>query len=220
MKAIKQASRKDHEKIEALRIREFQRSAQFTLLRPEKLKWNCCDETATVLAAWDGPCAVATMRAVVVNNAAESENCVQCAVPTDTNFPAMVFNNAATHSDYRGIGLNQLLRFYFLKIAMDNGIQSLLSPMYEGAPRLRFMEELGYTFTTPSLSWQNKLNAKATRIIGILERAMMPRAINVIETHRNEVIKAYPWRGKHVRLKNTLSKHAETGRIRLTSGMR
>ena len=207
MKYIRQANRQDHEQIDALRIREFQRSAQFTLVQPERLLWNHCDDAALVLSAWDGPCAVATMRAVVVNDATEAESCVQCVVPPDTGFPAMVFNNAATHWDYRGIGLNQLVRYYFLKIALDNQIQSLLSPMYEGAPRIRFMHDLGYTFKIPPLSWQNKLNHKAIRILGVLARSRMLQAIDFIETHRHEIIKAYPWKGERIRLGNSVFRH-------------
>jgi hypothetical protein len=198
MKSIRQAGRQDHGQIDALRVTEFQRSAQFTLAKPEKLLWNHCDDAAIVLAAWDGPRAVATMRAVVVHTAVEAEDCVQCIVPGETDFPAMVFNSAATHWDYRGIGLNQLLRYYFLKIALDNMIQSLLSPMYEGAPRIRFMKDLGYQFKIPSLSWQSKLNPRATRILGVLARASMPRAVDIIETHRPEIIEAYPWKGERV----------------------
>lgn len=200
MKLIRQAARRDNVQINALRIREFQRSAQFTLIRPEKLLWNDCDDDAIVLAAWDGPCAVATMRAVVVNTTAEAESCVQCTVAAETDLPVMIFTSAATHWDYRGIGLNQLLRYHFLKIALDNKIQALLSPMYEGAPRIRFMKDLGYKFNIPRLSWQNKLNPKATRILGVLERARMPQAVDFIETHRNDIIKAYPWKGKHIRI--------------------
>ncbi len=213
MKNIRLASRQNHVQIDALRVREFQRSAQFTLIKPEKLLWNHCDDTAIVLSAWDGPCAVATMRAVVVNSAAEAESCVQCVVSMDTNFPAMVFNSAATHWDYRGIGLNQLLRYYFLKIALDNKIQSLLSPMYEGAPRIRFMQDLGYIFKIPPLSWQNKLDPKSTRILGVLTRAMMPQAVDLIKTQRHEIIKAYPWTGERIRLDNPAFRH--TGKRRL-----
>lgn len=198
MKIIRQASRQDCNQINALRVREFQRSAQFSLIKPEKLLWNHCDDTSNVLSAWDGPCAVATMRAVVVDNKSQAESCVQCIVPSSTDFPAMVFNNAATHLDYRGIGLNQLLRYHFLKIAMECNIQSLLSPMYKGAPRIRFMKDLGYKFTVPPLSWQNKLSPKATRILGVLTREMMPQAIDLIETQRHEIIKSYPWKGKTI----------------------
>ena len=204
MKMIRQAHRQDRDQINARRIREFQRSAQFTLIKPEKLKWNHCDDTSIVLSAWDGPCAVATMRAVAVSNAAQAESCLQCIVPAHIDFPAMVFNSAATHWDYRGIGLNQLLRYHFLKIAMGCEIQSLLSPMYEGAPRIRFMKALGYQFITPPLSWQKKLNPKATRILGILGRAMMPQAMNLIKTQRHEIINAYPWKGKSVQFNNLL----------------
>jgi len=211
MKNIRQASRRDHDQINALRIREFQRSAQFTLIQPDKLLWNHRDDTAIVLSAWDGPCAVATMRAVVVHNAAEAESCVECIVPAETDFPAMVFNSAATHWDYRGIGLNQLLRYYFLKIALDNEIQSLLSPMYEGAPRIQFMKDLGYKFKVPPLSWQNKLNPKAVRILGVLTRPMMPRAIDFIAAHRHDIIKTYPWKGRRIELDNPTLRQAGRG---------
>ncbi len=200
MKHIRQANRQDKKQIEVLRINEFQRSAQFTLLKPEKLFWNRNDDSAVVLAAWDGPRAVATMRAVIVDNPKEAQDCVQCIVPEDTNFPAMVFSNAATHWDYRGMGLNQLLRFYFLQIALDNEIQSLLSPMYESAPRIRFMVELGYQFAVPKQSWQDKLKAKTTRILGVLARPRMPRALDYIRTKRPEIIKAYPWQSPRVAL--------------------
>jgi hypothetical protein len=209
MKMIRQAHHQDRDQINALRIQEFQRSAQFTLIKPEALKWNHCDDTSIVLSAWDGHYAVATMRAVGISNVAQAESCVQCIVPEHTDFPAMVFNSAATHWDYRGIGLNQLLRYHFLKIAMGYTVQSLLSPMYEGAPRIRFMKALGYQFTTPPLSWQKKLNPKATRILGILSRAMMPQAIALIETQRYEIINAYPWKGKPVQLNNPLFMKAD-----------
>jgi hypothetical protein len=80
--------------------------------------------------------------------------------------------------------------------------------MYEGAPRIRFMKELGYTFAVPPKSWQNKLSVKATRILGVLERSMMPHAIKVIEKQRHEIIKAYPWHGPPIRLKRPSTEFA------------
>lgn len=204
MKIIRQTDRQDRDQINALRIREFQRSAQFTLLQPAMLEWNHSDDTSIVLSAWDGPRAVATMRAVLACDTAQAESCVQCIVPSQTAFPAMVFSNAATHWDYRGIGLNQLLRYHFLKIAMDFEIQSMLSPMYEGAPRIQFMKDLGYQFSIPQRSWQKKLDPKATRILGILTRSKMPQAMDLIETQRHEVIESYPWKGGPVRFNHPL----------------
>lgn len=208
MKHIRLTSRQDLNQINELRIREFQRSAQFTLIKPEKLKWDHCDDTSIVLSAWDGAQAVATMRAVVVSDTAEAEFCVQCIVPKHTHFPAMVFNSAATDMEYRGIGLNQLLRYHFLKIALDTGIQCLLSPIYQGAPRIQFMKALGYGFTIPPLSWQNKLGPKAVRILGLLAREKMSHAIELIKDQRADIITSYPWEGKPVQLNNLVLKQA------------
>ena len=196
MKCIRQADHRDRDQINALRVNEFNRSNQFTLLKPDKLLWNSCDDESVVLSAWDGTRVVATMRAVVVHNAPEASTCAQCTIPPDALFPAVIFNSAATDLEYRGLGLNQALRYHFLKMALDSDVQALLSPMYQGAPRIRFMEALGYRFSVPQLSWQDKLNPKTTRIMGIMPQERMACAMQMIEMQRRDIIRTYPWHGE------------------------
>jgi hypothetical protein len=149
-----------------------------------------------VLAAWaDRHTAVSTMRAVVVNNALEALDCVQCSLPDPLEFPAIVFNSAATHTAYRRQGLNQALRYYFLRTAVRCRIKAILSPIYRGAPRIDFMKALGYRFFTPEKSWQTKLAPKKERILGILPLKRMGRAIDYLRTQRSEVLQSYPWVG-------------------------
>jgi hypothetical protein len=57
------------------------------------------------------------------------------------------------------------------------------------------MKALGYRFMAPEKSWQTKLAPKKERILGILPRNRMGRAIDYLRTHRNEVLQAYPWQG-------------------------
>ena len=201
MKTIRRAVTQDNRQISNLRVTEFQRSNQFTLLKPEKLLWGPCDEANVVLAAWDGNQPVATMRAVVVGDHREAADCVQCTVPHDAGFPAIVFNSAATHHAYRGIGLNQALRYYFLLAAIRNGIETILSPIYKGAPRIAFMETLGYHFVTPSESWQNKLDPRSERILGLLPRGQMHRAFLHIQKTRPGVLWEYQWQGRPIGFK-------------------
>jgi hypothetical protein len=196
MKCIRRATSQDSGIINRLRIREFRRSTEFDLLLADQLKWNSCDDRHIVLAAWaDRQRAVSTMRAVVVSDPREALQSVQCSLPDRLSFPAIVFNSAATHMDYRGQGLNQAIRYHFLHAAMRCGIEAILSPIYRGAPRIDFMKALGYRFTTPEKSWQTKLAPKKERILGILPRKRMGHAIEYLRTHRNHVLQLYPWKG-------------------------
>lgn len=196
MKYIRRATLKDCDTINHLRIDEFRRSTEFDLLLADQLRWNSCDDRHIVLAAWAGRrTAVSTMRAVVVKDKADALTSVQCSLPDQLVFPALVFNSAATHIDYRRLGLNQAIRYHFLRAAIRCGIEAILSPIYRGAPRIDFMRALGYQFMTPNKSWQTKLAPKKERILGILPRNRMGRAIDYLRTYRNDVLQAYPWQG-------------------------
>lgn len=196
MKCIRRATSQDSDIINRLRINEFRRSTEFDLLLADQLKWNQCDDRHIVLSAWaDRRTAVSTMRAVVINDIPEALESVQCSLPDRLAFPAIAFSSAATHMDYRRHGLNQAIRYYFLCAAIRCGIETILSPIYRGAPRIDFMKALGYRFMTPEKSWQTKLAPKKERILGILSRNRMGRAIDYLRTHRNEVLQAYPWKG-------------------------
>jgi hypothetical protein len=196
MKCIRCATSQDKNIINRLRINEFRRSTEFDLLLADQLKWSRCDDSHIVLAAWaDRQTAVSTMRAVIVFNSPQAHESVQCSLPDQLAFPSIVFNAAATHIGYRNQGLNQALRYYFLRAAIHCGIEAILSPIYRGAPRIAFMEALGYRFMTPETSWQTKLAPKKERILGILQRTQMERAIDYLRTHRHEVLQTYPWKG-------------------------
>lgn len=198
MRCIRRATSQDSDIISRLRINEFRRSTEFDLLLADQLKWNQCDEQHIVLAAWeDRLTAVSTMRAVVVLDAREALESVQCSLPSRLKFPAIVFNSGATHLDYRGQGLNQAIRYYYLRAAIRCSIKAILSPVYRGAPRIDFMKALGYRFMTPEKSWQTKLAPKKERILGVLPLNRMGRAIDYLRTHRGEVLHAYPWKGPH-----------------------
>ncbi len=158
-KYINIALRQYRDEINRLRITEFNRSDDFLLLNPDKLLWSVNDEGNAVLAAWGGDGhAIATMRAVIVNNIQEAQKFLECFVPEEIVYPAVVFSSAATHKHYRRLGLNQAIRYYFLKAALRADIQTFISPVYLGASRTRFMEQLGYRFMEPSDKYISSLS--------------------------------------------------------------
>lgn len=201
MQCTRQATSKDSSVISRLRINEFKRSKNFDLLLTDKLRWSHIDDEQTVLAVWGNTNKpISTMRAVVVYDVIDAQECLQCLVPNQLRYPAMVFNAAATRKEHRGQGLNQVIRYHYLQAAIRDGIEVILSPIYVGAPRIDFMKALGYEFVTPEKNWQTKLLPKSERILGILPSYEMRHAIDYLKTRRREVINAYPWKGESLRL--------------------
>lgn len=200
MQCTRQATSEDKEVISRLRISEFSRSKDFDLLIADKLKWSRLDDEQAVVAVWHHKTPISTMRAVVVDDLSEAQNALQCSVSVEVKYPAIVFNAAATRKENRGEGLNQVIRYFVLTAAVRQGIQTLLSPIYLGAPRMDFMKALGYQFGKPSICWQTKLLPKSDRILGILPRSKMHYALNYLFTHRGGAIHRYPWQGDSLAL--------------------
>ena len=198
MKVIRQATPSDQTAIGMLRIQEFKRANEFSLAKPECLLWDQCDEENVVLTALDGPHAVSTMRAVLVRNSAQAQQCLQCTVSGEILYPAVVLNSGATHLDYRGIGLNSALRYYVLEAAARDGIKTIVGPIYQGAPRTGFMQRLGYEFLVPEKSWQDKLNPKKVRMLAILKYSFLHQAIAQIKTSRADTLMTFPWEGNPI----------------------
>ncbi len=214
MRQIKQATRHDQKKIEALRISEFSRSADFTLLKPEKLLWSQTDDDSIVLLILnEHGIALSTMRGVTAPDCAAAEKILKCSVPETVKFPVTIFTSAATLKPFRRRGFNQLLRLYFLKYARCNNIQTLISPVYKNAPRIKFMKKLGYKFITPETNWQKKLDPKSERQLGLLTATKIERAISVIEQCNAKLIHAYPWQGEEITSEEISSKKISSKKI-------
>jgi hypothetical protein len=195
MKVIRQAIFADRFAINTLRIEEFKRANEFSLIKPECLLWDQCDDDNVVLTAWDGQNVVSTMRVVFIGNFTQATQCLQCTVPAQVTYPAIVLNSGATQLEYRRIGLNSALRYYVIEAAERDKINTIIGPIYKGAPRTNFMQKLGYTFITPTKSWQNKLNPKKVRLLAILEKVQFNQAAGLIKTSREDVLREFPWTG-------------------------
>ena len=198
MKMIRRATFDDQSAISLLRIQEFKRANEFKLVKPECLLWDRHDEENVVLGAWDGPEPVSTMRAVLVRNSAQATQSLQCTVPAQISYPAIVLNSGATQLGYRGTGLNSALRYYVLEAAIWDKIKTIIGPIYQGAPRTNFMQKLGYVFMTPTKSWQNKLSPKKVRMLALLKEARFHQAAMLIKTRRADILREFPWSGEPI----------------------
>ncbi|MBF0411819.1 MAG: hypothetical protein HQK70_03800 [Desulfamplus sp.] len=197
MKHIRRALKEDKHIVEKLRISEFNRSTEFKLLKPEKLLWSAIDDANIVLVVFDdNNNAISTMMGVTVHGVEEAEEMINCSVPGIVKFPAMIFTSAATLQPFRKMGLNQLLRYYFLLYGLTTNIQTFISPVYTCAPRIKFMAMLGYQFITPERNWQTKLNPLSERQLGLLDASQISNALSIIEHYKQETLDEYPWQGE------------------------
>ncbi len=197
MKKICQVTAKNAEDIESLRIQEFRRSAQFSLLKAEKLKWGVADDASVVLAAWDDAGrVVSTMRGAVASTQAQAEAILHCSVPEAlAGFPAMVLTIAATQLELRDQGFNSTLRYYFFLAAKQSGIASMLGAVYLKAPRMKIMFDIGYQVHEPQKNWQNKLKPKSQRVLAYLNQDRFDYAIDKLGRLQASMIQDYPWMG-------------------------
>ena len=197
MRHIRRALREDKNIIEEIRISEFNRSTEFKLLRPEKLLWSEIDDNSIVLVVFDeNNTAISTMMGITTHNTNETEDIINCSVPDIVKFPAMLFTSAATLEPFRRMGLNQLLRYYFLLYASKNNIQTFISPVYKSAPRVKFMKMMGYEFVAPERNWQTKLDPRSERQLGLLDSSKIPHALSTIEFYKKDTLNKYTWQGE------------------------
>lgn len=196
MKHIRLAHSQDAPRISTLRTTEFNRTKDFKVLKPEKLLWNDLDDAGNVLGVWeDEHTLVATLRLVGVHNAQQASAAIEAQLPVQVDFPGLVFSAAATRQPFRRRGFNQLLRYYGIKAALEMGGKSLLSPVYQNAPRIRLMEQLGYTPYILTDSWQDKLAPNSPRMVCILTEKRFSTALEFIRGSIPDLLADYPWEG-------------------------
>ncbi|MBT6341624.1 MAG: hypothetical protein HOJ48_20265 [Desulfobacula sp.] len=196
MNHIRLVSEQDQDKITNLRLKEFSRSKDFKLLKPELLKWNEIDNKNNVIAVLHEGCEViGTIRVIPVFNKKEATHFLECDLPVKIDFPALVFNSAVTKKAYQGIGVNQILRYYCLTAAIEQDINVVMSPIYQKATRIKFMKKLGYQCHTLTHSWQKKLLPNSPRELAVLNRNQFSNAIKIIEKSIPKLIQKYPWYG-------------------------
>jgi hypothetical protein len=145
----------DSPSVELLRKQEYAKASGFAL-DLNSLNWNPSDDQSYVLAAQDGDQIVATMRGEVIDQLEMIERKLECPwdFPTELKYPVLLLSRAATSSSHRGLGLNMLLRYWFLQMAKQHNIAFILGTFVSESPRERSLEQMGYQFFENKLGWQ------------------------------------------------------------------
>lgn len=112
----------------------------------EYLEWGPLDERSLVLGVRgaDG-FLLATMRGVWAAGREEVAE-LEPVPPTWPGGPTLVLQRAATSQDQQGAGLNSLLRWHFLSVAIASGVRFLAGVVISGSARTGVMRRIGYEF--------------------------------------------------------------------------
>ena len=143
---IRLATATDFEAVAALRLAAYRAAPEFTVT----------DEAA--ITRWDGQVLVAeneegllaTMQVVYCESLEEMRQYTGStpAPVTFTALPTLILKRGATWPGRYYQGLNSRLRLAALEMAQTNtSIKSLSGFVYDGAPRLNLLRQLGYSFT-------------------------------------------------------------------------
>lgn len=191
------ASANDCEAVSALRLETYSAAPEFRLLRPDLLAWDTHDPSAIVLGGWDGTGRLmATIQCRVAGSAAHAEAQVGVSVAMmASHFPAVVMGRAATAPGRGGRGLNSVLRWHCLTAARDAGFKSVLGLAYQGAPRMRTMEAMGYRSLKPERVWDPEVEPRSPPILVYLGRADFAGALDYLWPLAAEGVSAFPWQG-------------------------
>lgn len=193
----------DAEAVNALRLGGYSAAGEFDLIDADLILWDEQDEQGIALGVWDCGTLVSTLRGVKVTNRVGAEDIFCCTIDIPEQFyPVLMLGRGATLSSHRRLGLNALLRLHLLRWAVtapagsDGPVGASLVMPYEGAPRVRLMEQLGYRYHRPAKVWDPEMRGHQGPLIGVLERSDFAGAIGQLESLTRTVGTEYPWWGR------------------------
>jgi hypothetical protein len=173
------AAAADHQAIGELRRAAFRRAAEFDWIDEARLGWCAADDAGTVIALRDRSGALlSTVRATVFGALPAAERFLEyslAGMPIAT--PTLVNSRAATAPEHARHGLLALVRHACLSAAATTSIGSVITMVYEGAPRLAMMREAGYAFIKPREGWDSEAVARTQPLLALLPRERLDGAV-------------------------------------------
>lgn len=185
---------KNSTSIELLRKQEYAKASGFAL-DLNSLNWNPSDDQSYVLAAQDGEHIVATMRGELIDQLEMVERKLECPwdFPIALQYPVLLLSRAATSSSHRGLGLNMLLRYWFLQMAKRHNIAFILGTFVSESPRERSLEQMGYQFFENKFGWQQSSyrSHRSVKVVALDMKKDGERAITYCENQLGDQLQTY-----------------------------
>jgi len=128
------------------------------------------EEIYPVLGAFHGSTLVSTMRVEWVLSPRELQyKLTGHFAQAEPEFPAMYLTKAGTLPEMKGHGLNSILRFAALQIALSWKVRYVFGTMLEGSPRVFTMQEMGYDFQRSGHSWAGNFISDRKALLACLD---------------------------------------------------
>jgi hypothetical protein len=141
--------------INTLRMQAYAKASGFSV-DLTTLQWKPSDNESFVMAAETEGQLISTMRGEVIAELSLLEAKLECpwSFPLELDMPIFLLSRAATLSSYRAVGLNLILRYWFLRFAINHHIDFVIGTFVSGSPRENSLREMGYQFFENKLGWQ------------------------------------------------------------------
>jgi hypothetical protein len=136
------------------------------------------------------------MRGTIVADRNTAEQQLECTVELERSlFPAVILERAATRRDVASLGLNSLLRYYFVTAAQPVA-RSVIGVVFDGAPRLRVLTEIGYNIAPVHKCWDGNVADYHRVLLATLSRSRFVAAHLALRERVGNLLARFPYRGK------------------------
>jgi len=183
--------------VEELRKQEYAKASGFHL-DLSTLQWKVSDDESYVMVAQKNLQIVSTMRGEVIDQISLLEKKLECPwnFPVNLDGAVLLLSRAATDSSQRLTGMNLVLRYWFLQLAMHYHIPYVVGTFVTGSPRENSLREMGYQFFTNPFGWQQSTyrSLREVKVVVLDMKNNGEQALQYCQSRASEAIKQYPFK--------------------------
>jgi hypothetical protein len=190
--------------ISSIRMQEYAKASGFAV-DLKTLQWQQSDNDSFIMATKSDDTLSSTMRGEVILEQSLLEKKLECPwdFPLLIEYPVLLLSRAATLSSHRSLGLNLLLRYWFLRFAQHHQIPFIIGTFVSGSPRENTLRDLGYQFFFNDLGWQQSTyrSLRPVQVVALDMRLHGAKAIEYCEERIPDLIAEYNFADEFPRLK-------------------
>jgi hypothetical protein len=151
----------ERQAVSRLRRDSFAQARQFHWQDPSALDWGPEDDRACVIGLWnEAGELVSTVRATVLRSALAAQSIIEYPIEhLRLPGPLMLLSRAATSPAHQRCGGNALVRCAYLAAAARAPVRCVITQVYDQAPRLHTMRQVGFTLTPLEGGWDSEARA-------------------------------------------------------------
>jgi hypothetical protein len=148
----------DRQAVSRVRREAFAQARQFRWSDLAALDWGPEDDRACVIGVWtDTDELVSTVRATVLPSALAAQAIIEYPIEhLRLPGPLLLLSRAATLPAHQRLGGNALVRCAYLAAAARTPVRSVITQVYDAAPRLRTLRQVGFELTPLQGGWDSE----------------------------------------------------------------